>query len=73
VQLLVQTRAEFIRRQAAGSLGQIILTEEQQKMVVSGSESENNFDLFQSCYQLLWDIAQSLSYAEFYQAWHGSL
>ncbi|MBP0029710.1 HEAT repeat domain-containing protein [Roseofilum sp. Guam] len=31
------------------------------------------FDRFSSCYQLLWDIAQSLSYAEFYQAWHSSL
>ncbi|WP_430541026.1 hypothetical protein [Roseofilum acuticapitatum] len=33
----------------------------------------NSNKLFHNCYKVLWKIAQSLSYPDFYQAWHGSL
>ncbi|MDB9519842.1 HEAT repeat domain-containing protein [Roseofilum reptotaenium CS-1145] len=80
VQLLAQTKNQFLCIQAAYSLGQIITTEEQQKSVVSALQPhlndetyDNNFGLFHNCYELFWKIAQTLSYPDFYQAWHGSL
>ncbi|MGL4497445.1 MAG: hypothetical protein ACRCU2_00150, partial [Planktothrix sp.] len=33
---------------------------------------ENNFDRFESCYDLLWQCAQNLPYPKFYQAWHSN-
>ena len=31
---------------------------------------ENDFDLFENCFRLIWNCAQNLSYPDFYQAWH---
>ncbi|MBP0030710.1 hypothetical protein [Roseofilum sp. Guam] len=81
VTILFQSQDKEICTQAVHSLSsQQITTEEQQKSVVSALQRhlnpetyKNNFELFQHCYQLLWKIAQSLSYPDFYEAWHGSL
>ncbi|MDB9519109.1 HEAT repeat domain-containing protein [Roseofilum reptotaenium CS-1145] len=77
VQLLVQTDTRYWM---AESLGEIITTEEQQKSVVSALQPhlnpetyENNFRLFYNSYKVLWKIAQTLSYPDFYETWHGSL
>jgi energy-coupling factor transporter ATP-binding protein EcfA2 len=37
----------------------------------SNEAYENNFKIFESCYELLWNIAQHLAYPDFYRAWHG--
>jgi len=80
VQVLVQTEDKYPRLEVAGNLEKIITTEEQQKSVVSALQPhlndetyENNFYLFEQCYKVLWKIAQTLSYPDFYEAWHGSL
>jgi len=31
---------------------------------------ENDFIRYQSCYSVIWDCAQNMTYPEFYQAWH---
>ena len=79
VQLRVQAQDNNLT-QPAWRLGDIITTEKQQKSVVSALQShlntetyENNFYRFQEYYEVLWKIAQTLSYPDFYEAWHGSL
>ncbi|MEG4282360.1 HEAT repeat domain-containing protein [Microcoleus sp. A006_D1] len=65
---------------AARNLGQIITTNAQRRNVISALKPhlinktyENNFNLFEKCYQVLWNIAQELPYPDFYQAWHHQL
>jgi len=31
---------------------------------------ENNLDLYQNCYKVIWHCAQNLPYPDFYRAWH---
>ena len=62
-------------RDISESLVKIIKTEEQYADVVfalkhnlTNEVYENNFDLFETCYKLLWKCAQNLPYPKFYQA-----
>ena len=78
VERIKTTDNERIHGQAAENLEKAIATEKQQREVVSalrgklGNETyANNFYLFENCYRVLWNIAQDLSYPEFYRAWHG--
>ncbi|NJL90423.1 MAG: HEAT repeat domain-containing protein, partial [Coleofasciculaceae cyanobacterium SM2_1_6] len=77
VELTRTAEYKYTRRAAMESLGRILTTPEQYAGVVStlkdGLSNEvyqNNFDLCQNCYQVLWQCAENLPYPEFYQAWH---
>ncbi|WP_293347787.1 MULTISPECIES: HEAT repeat domain-containing protein [unclassified Microcoleus] len=77
VKVLETAKAEYARRRAINSLLKIITTDEHRQEVVSLLQPhmktetyENNFDLFEDCYVVLWHCAQNLSYPDFYQAWH---
>ncbi|MBD2310372.1 HEAT repeat domain-containing protein [Desertifilum sp. FACHB-1129] len=77
VQILSTTKSEGIRWNAAESLETTLITKEHYVEVVSALKDcitdevyENNFDRFDSCYEIVWKCAQNLSYPDFYQAWH---
>ncbi|MEG4962289.1 MULTISPECIES: HEAT repeat domain-containing protein [unclassified Microcoleus] len=79
VKVLEIAKAEYARRRATKSLLKIITTDEHRQEVVSLLQPhlktetyENNFDLFNDCYVVLWDCAQNLPYPTFYEAWHDS-
>ncbi|WP_354634592.1 HEAT repeat domain-containing protein [Planktothricoides raciborskii] len=62
---------------AAYCLGKIITTNENRKYVVTALQPyfndetyENDFNLFTTCYKVLWNIAQDLPYPDFCMAWH---
>ncbi|MBK4732997.1 HEAT repeat domain-containing protein, partial [Oxynema sp. CENA135] len=62
---------------AAQSLGEILTTRQHYAGVVSalkdclsGEVYQNNFRLFNQCYEVLWNCAENLPYPDFYQAWH---
>ncbi|MBD1838925.1 HEAT repeat domain-containing protein [Coleofasciculus sp. FACHB-501] len=76
VRLLETTQDESTRRRAAESLGEI-LQNRQMPSAVSALQQcltdevyESNFDLFEKCYKIIWQCAQTLPYPVFYQAWH---
>ncbi|OCR02475.1 hypothetical protein BCD67_00880 [Oscillatoriales cyanobacterium USR001] len=75
VKVLEIAKAEYARKRATKSLLKIITTDEYRQEVVSllqphlNTETyENNFDLFEDCYAVLWKIAQNLPYPDFYHA-----
>ena len=77
VKVLEIAKAEYARKRATKSLLKIITTDEHRQEVVSllqphlNTETyENNFDLFEDCYAVLWNIAQNLPYPDFYRVWH---
>ena len=77
VRIIEQSEDKLTRCRATKSLWKILTTNEQQTSVVSTLNShisnetyQNNFDLFENCYELLWKIAQELPYPDFYAAWH---
>ncbi|VXD25017.1 hypothetical protein PL8927_830261 [Planktothrix serta PCC 8927] len=77
IQVLETTEDKYTRGNVAKTLGEIIKTEKQYSDVVFALKHNlinevynNNFDLFESCYKLLWQYAQNLPYPKFYQAWH---
>ncbi|MFM9265229.1 HEAT repeat domain-containing protein [Tychonema sp. BBK16] len=77
VKVLEIAKAEYARKRATKSLLKIITTDEHRQEVVSllqphlNTETyENNFDLFEDCYAVLWNIAQNLPYLDFYRVWH---
>ncbi|MDF0554261.1 HEAT repeat domain-containing protein [Kamptonema sp. UHCC 0994] len=77
VDLLATTKNKNIRMEAAYSLGKIIETNEQYAYVVSQLQPhlsdetyQNNFELFDNCYHVLWQCAQNLPYHQFYQLWN---
>jgi HEAT repeat protein/signal recognition particle GTPase len=79
VKVLEIAKAEYARRRATKSLLKIITTDEHRQEVVSLLQPhlktetyENNFDLFNDCYAVLWHCAQNLPYPTFYEAWHDS-
>lgn len=79
IDLITDAQDEYTRRKAVESLGKIIATEEQRQEVVSivqpylnNETYENNYNLYTTCYNVLWKIAQDLSYRDFYQAWHNN-
>ena len=77
IRILETTKDESTRWRVAYSLAQIIKTEKQYADIVLALKHnlinevyENNFDLFEKCYKLLWECAENLPYPKFYQAWH---
>jgi HEAT repeat protein/energy-coupling factor transporter ATP-binding protein EcfA2 len=76
VELIGTTKDESTREQAAQSLEKIIEDDQMAGVVtalknnLSHETWENNRDRFIKCYEIIWKCAQTLSYPEFYQAWH---
>ncbi len=71
------TRDKATLEIATESLQKIITTPEQYAGVVSALKDglseemyQNDFDLFNKCYEIISICAKNLSYPEFYQAWH---
>lgn len=64
------------RRQAAVILEKIVQDDQMAGVVtalqdcLSDETYENDFELFEASYEVIWKCAQTLSYPEFYQAWH---
>ncbi|MBD2411723.1 HEAT repeat domain-containing protein [Nostoc calcicola FACHB-3891] len=62
--------------QAADSLEKIMLEEQMPSVVtvlknyLSPETYKNDFERFDNCYKVIWKCAQSMSYPDFYQAWH---
>ncbi|HBL58292.1 MAG TPA: PBS lyase, partial [Cyanobacteria bacterium UBA8803] len=78
IRILDTTDDESTRRQAADSLKEI-LQDHQLWLVIPALKDyltdqvyENNFNLYEHSYELIWHCAQTLPYPEFYQAWHHS-
>ena len=74
---ILQTQDKSISWNAADSLEKIITTPEQYAGVVSALKDnlsdevyQNNFELFDKCYKVVWNCAANLPYPQFYQAWH---
>ena len=76
IQFIVDTETSYLHKYPPEYLGKMLVTNQQRQSVVSAlqqhlnTDNENKLALFQACYQLLWNIAQHLSYADFYRAWH---
>ncbi|MEY3867915.1 MAG: hypothetical protein RLZZ338_1806, partial [Cyanobacteriota bacterium] len=75
--LLETTNDKHTRGFIDDHLGEIIKTGKKYEDVVfplknnlTNEVDENNFDLFEKCFKLLWQCAQNLTYPQFYQAWH---
>lgn len=62
----------FICKEAAKSLNQILQKHHLAKVVTELKYCLINDELFKTCYSVLWYCAQNMSYSEFYQAWHQS-
>ncbi|MEH1861594.1 MAG: HEAT repeat domain-containing protein [Nostoc sp.] len=64
------------RGRVAKSLGKIMLEEQMPSVVtvlkdyLSPETYENDFQLFDNSYEVIWKCAQSMTYPAFYQAWH---
>jgi len=78
IKLLEFTEHESTRWKTVSDLGKIIITDENRKYVVAALQPhlndetyENNSDLYQNSYRVLWKIAQDLPYPDFYHAWPG--
>ncbi|MBD2043644.1 HEAT repeat domain-containing protein [Microcoleus sp. FACHB-672] len=68
---------ESTRWWAGFKLQRIVATEKQMAAVVSALKDclshetyENDFNRFYSCYEVIWNCAQTLPYPDFYRAWH---
>jgi len=77
LQLLDKTSDENTRRIVAYILGKIIGTDQQYSQLVAVLKHnlnkniyKNKFDLYEQCYQLIWQCAQNLTYPEFYIAYN---
>ncbi len=78
--LLKTTEHRYTRHNIVSALQVIITTKEQQQGIVTTLKPtlnhetyKNNFDFFESCYMILWDCSQKLTYLQFYTAWHHQL
>jgi HEAT repeat protein len=79
IHLLETTNNDNTNISIAYILGEIIITGEYRKVAINSLKKylnnetyKNNFALFEKCYKTLWNIAQNLTYPEFYQAWHNN-
>ncbi|MEP0751959.1 HEAT repeat domain-containing protein [Trichocoleus sp. Lan] len=76
VHLLETTENEDTRGRAAYSLGEILQNNQMPSAVsalqhcLTNEVYESNFNLYENCYKLIWQCAQTLPYPTFYQAWH---
>ncbi|MBD2086663.1 HEAT repeat domain-containing protein [Coleofasciculus sp. FACHB-542] len=76
LRILETTESEDTRRRAAESLGKV-LQNHQMPSAVSALQHclthevyESNFNLYENCYKIIWQCAQTLPYPTFYQTWH---
>ncbi|NET24032.1 HEAT repeat domain-containing protein [Okeania sp. SIO1I7] len=73
---LLGSNADNTRWQAAATLGEILAEEQMAKVVTSLKDYLSVINwlikshLFEKCYEIIWNCAQTLPYPEFYQAWH---
>ena len=77
LKLLITSKHQHTPKNAAQSLSNTTLSNGQQREIVSTLQRyindetyEHNFDLYENCYKLLWNIAQDLPYPDFYRTWH---
>ena len=78
--ILESTDNEDTREMVAKSLGEILEIKNNYLMTVSALNKhltnevdENNFNLYDYCFAILWKCSENLTYPEFYQAWHNLL
>ncbi|PSB49268.1 hypothetical protein C7B67_17055 [filamentous cyanobacterium Phorm 6] len=76
VELIGNSCDEATRWQAADSLRKI-MKGKHFAIAVSGLKNcltseiyENDSNLYENCYQVIWNCAQNMTYPEFHQAWH---
>ncbi len=76
---LIRLLQSTVRKNTIDDLNKIITTNQHRKILVTKLQPclnnetyENNFDLFKECHETLWNIAQNLTYPDFYQAWHNN-
>ncbi len=77
VELIGSSQDEITRWEAAESLKEILLKQEQIAGVVTALKDylsdktyKSDFDRFKDCYDVIWHCAQTLPYPIFYRAWH---
>jgi DNA replication protein DnaC len=79
ISLLHDTQNRDIRWSVADILQKILKTENNYLMTISALSKyltnevcENNLDLYQNCFKILWQCTKHLTYPQFYQAWHAT-
>ncbi len=76
VELIRNSGDVLTRRLAAESLREIMKSKHFTTAVsglkncLTSEISENDSNLYENCYKVIWDCAQNMTYPEFYQAWH---
>ncbi|MBD1890589.1 HEAT repeat domain-containing protein [Coleofasciculus sp. FACHB-SPT9] len=76
LRILETTESEDTRSNAASSLGRILENYQMPSTVLALQHClthevyKSNFKLYENCYKLIWECAQTLPYPTFYQAWH---
>ncbi|MGQ4648940.1 HEAT repeat domain-containing protein [Lyngbya aestuarii] len=76
VQLIQSLKDESIGWQAADSLKKVLRKEQLNRIIVALKDDlsdeiyKNEAQRFYQCYELIWYCAQTMSYPDFYQAWH---
>ena len=76
VELIRNSGDEYTRRQATDSLGKImkgkhfVLALSGLKDCLTSEVYENDFDLYENSYKVMWNCVQNMTYPDFYQAWH---
>jgi energy-coupling factor transporter ATP-binding protein EcfA2 len=75
--LIETTKDEDILLQASESLREILQSDQFPKVVtalkyyMTQRVNKDNFDLYETCNDILWRYAQNMTYSAFYHAWHG--
>ena len=79
IRILETTDNNYTTYEVANTLNEIITTNQHRKILVNKLQPylnnetyKNNFPLYRESYETLWNIAQNLTYPEFYQAWHNN-
>ncbi|PHX54885.1 signal transduction protein [Tychonema bourrellyi FEM_GT703] len=79
IEILSATNDDHTRGNVTQSLNKIVQND-QMPSVVSALQQfhcdqthETNSDLYKNCFEIIWNCAQNIPYATFYQAWHHQL
>ncbi|MEZ2246833.1 HEAT repeat domain-containing protein [Microcoleus sp.] len=79
IRILSATTDEDTRRTVVYILNKIVQNDQIPSVVsalqhfLSDTTYETNYDLYERCFEILWNCAQNLPYPTFYQAWHHQL
>ena len=79
IAILLTTNHKRTRREVAESLNKIVQNDQMPSVIsalqhfLCDSTHETNFDLYENCFEIIWNCAQNLPYPIFYQAWHHQL